>query len=375
MSERIALGNARHWVIKIGSGVIVRDARFIDRPTFTGLVEGIHHLLELGHRVTVVSSGAVALGRRAHTKAVGSDLPELQALAALGQAQLIRMWDEELRHYGRRAAQVLFGRADLDRRQSFLNARLALDAIHRMEVVPVINENDTIATEGLRFDDNDQLAGMTAGLVQADVLVILSDIDGVYDVALRDGVRHFTDRFSSLAADDPRLDQVAGPSVSGVGRGGMISKINAARTACRLGIPCVIAPGKQRQVLESLRAGAEVGTQILPGQTAVQGRKVWLGAAAMSVGRLHCDHGAVRALAQSGASLLPRGVTRVEGDWSEGSVVDLVGPDGQVFARGLSVYSSADVKRLKGHHTDDIERILGYRVLDAVVHRDSLVLL
>lgn len=375
MSERIALGNARHWVIKIGSGVIVRDARFIDRPTFTGLVEGIHHLLEHGHRVTVVSSGAVALGRRTHTHAVGNDLPELQALAALGQAQLIRMWDDELRHYGRRAAQVLFGRADLDRRQSFLNARLALDAIHRLNVVPVINENDTIATEGLRFDDNDQLAGMTAGLVQADVLVILSDIDGVYDVEIREGQRHFTQRFGCLPADDPRLDLVAGPSVSGVGRGGMISKINAARTACRLGIPCVIAPGKGINILQALRSGAEIGTQIVPAQTAVQGRKVWLGAAAMSVGRLHCDAGAVRALSQAGASLLPRGVTRIDGEWPEGSVVDLVDPDGNVFGRGLSVYSSVDAARLKGHHTDDIEKILGYRVLDAVVHRDSLVLL
>lgn len=375
MSDRSNLASSNHWVIKIGSGVLVRDARFIDRPTFTSLVEGIHHLIEAGHRVTVVSSGAVALGRRALPHVVGHDLPELQALAALGQAQLIRMWDEELRHYGHRAAQVLFGRADLDRRQGFLNARLAIEAIHRLNVVPVINENDTIATEGLRFDDNDQLAGMTSGLVQADVLVILSDVEGVYDVEIQNGVRRFTDKFDVIAADDPYLDAIAGPSVSGVGRGGMISKIAAARTACRFGIPCVIAPGKMHRVLEQIRAGENVGTVVTPSQIGVQGRKVWLGAGALSVGRLHCDSGAVAALTQKGASLLPRGVLEVDGEWPEGSVLDLVSPNGTVFARGLSVYSAVEVKEIKGHHSDEIEQILGYKVLDAVVHRDSLVLL
>lgn len=373
--SRSNLASTNHWVIKIGSGVLVRDAQSIDRPTFTSLVEGVHRLIEAGHRVTIVSSGAVALGRRALPHVVGNDLPQLQALAALGQAQLIRMWDEELRHYGHRAAQVLFGRADLDRRQGFLNARLAIEAIHRLDVVPVINENDTIATDGLRFDDNDQLAGMTSGLVQADVLVILSDVDGVYDVETQNGVRRFTQKFDSIAADDPHLDSIAGPSVSGVGRGGMISKIAAARAACRFGIPCVIAPGKTHGILEQIRIGDAVGTVIMPSQIGIQGRKVWLGAGALSVGRLHCDVGAVTALTKKGASLLPSGVLDVEGEWPEGSVLDLVSPTGLVFARGLSVYSAAEVKEIKGRHSHDIEKILGYKVLDAVVHRDSLVLL
>ncbi|MEZ4461897.1 MAG: glutamate 5-kinase [bacterium] len=372
MIERDKLAASRHWVIKIGSGVIVRDARFIDRPTFSGLVEGIHHLIDAGHRVTVVSSGAVALGRRTLPSATGRDLPELQALAALGQAQLIRMWDEELRHYGHRAAQVLFGRADLDRREGFLNARLAIDAIHRLGVVPVINENDTIATEGLRFDDNDQLAGMASGLVQADLLVILSDVDGVYDL---DEERRFANRLSSIQADDGLLDEIAGPSVSGVGRGGMISKVAAARAACRLGVPCVIAPGKRHHVLQAIQRGDDVGTLITPTQTAIQGRKVWLGAGALSTGRVHCDAGAVDALLHRGASLLPKGVTKLEGEWPEGAVVDLVGPSGHVFARGLSVYASADVEKLRGRHSDDIDQILGFRSLDAVIHRDSLVIL
>ncbi len=376
MSYRSKLASANHWVIKIGSGVLVRDARFIDRPTFTSLVQGIHHLLEAGHQVTVVSSGAVALGRRAlpHVE-LSQDLPELQALAALGQARLIRMWDDELRHYDRRAAQVLFGRADLDRREGFLNARLAIEAIHRLKIVPVINENDTIATEGLRFDDNDELAGMTSGLVQADVLVILSDVDGVYDVETQDGERHFTKKFDAIAADDPYLDVIAGPSVSGVGRGGMISKIAAARAACRFGMPCVIAPGKSHGVLEQIRAGGSIGTVITPSHDGVQGRRVWLGGGALAVGSMRCDDGAVTAVTLNKASLLARGVLDVEGDWPEGSVIDLVSPTGVVFARGLSVYSATEMQQIKGRHSDDIEEILGFKNLDVVVHRDSLVLL
>ncbi len=374
MSDRSNLASSSHWVIKIGSGVLVRDGR-IDRPNFTSLVEGIHHLIEAGHLVTVVSSGAVAIGRRALPHVTGSDLPELQALAALGQAKLIQMWDEELGHYGHRAAQVLFGRADLDRRQGFLNARLAIEAIHRLNVVPIINENDTIATEGLRFDDNDELAGMTSGLVQADLLVILSDVAGIYDVEVEDGNRRFTDKVDTISSEDPYLDVIAGPAVSGVGRGGMISKVAAARTACRFGIPCVIAPGKARHILEQIRAGDRVGTVVTPAQSGLQGRKVWLGAGALSVGQLHCDLGAVEALTQNGASLLPRGVVAVDGEWPEGSVVDLVTPSGIVFARGLSVYSAAEIKELAGRHSDDIKEMLGYKVIDAVVHRDSLVLL
>lgn len=375
MSEREFLKSAKHWVIKIGSGVLVKDARFIDRPVFSGLVEGIHQLIEAGHRITVVSSGAVALGRRALPDTKGNDLPELQALAALGQAQLISMWDEELRYYGHRAAQVLFGRADLDRREGFLNARLAIGAIHRLGVVPVINENDTVATQGLRFDDNDQLAGMTAGLVQADVLVILSDVDGVYHVDADGQARRFTTLIPTISVDDPRLDEVAGPSVSGLGRGGMISKIAAARAACRLGVPCVIAPGKRDGVLRAIASGEAVGTLLQPMNNGVVGKKVWLGAAARSVGRIHCDAGAVAALIHKGASLLPKGITKTEGDWTEGSVVDLVAPDGSVFARGLSGYASDDVQKLQGRHSDEIDSVLGYRVLDVVVHRDSLVVL
>jgi len=242
----------------------------MDRPTFVSLVKSVDQLLRLGHRVTLVSSGAVALGRQLlASEQELSDLPSLQALAALGQARLIRQYDEEFREYGRRAAQILFGRSDLDRRQGFLNARMTLESVHRLGAVPIINENDTVATEGLRFDDNDELAAMACGLVQADVLVILSDVEGVFDVELVDGERHFTERFAEINVDDPRLEEVAGPSESGIGRGGMISKLAAARAATRLGIPTVIAPGKRIGVLEALREGEDIGTLIRPDRKSV----------------------------------------------------------------------------------------------------------
>jgi len=340
------------------------------------LVRSVDHLIQLGHRITLVSSGAVALGRPLVESGYDrQDLPSLQALAALGQARLIRQYDQEFREYGHRAAQILFGRADLDRRQGFLNARMTLETVHRMGAIPIINENDTVATEGLRFDDNDELAAMACGLAQADVLVILSDVAGVFEVEIRDGSRMLTERIEQISADYARLDEVAGPSVSGHGRGGMISKIASARAACRLGIPTIIAPGKRARVLEDLRDGLDVGTLITPGQNQLQGRKVWLGSSAMPVGRLRCDAGAVSAVSLSGASLLPSGIVDVEGDFAEGDVVELVGPEDETFAKGITLYPAGDVRKIAGKHSDDIHELLGYRSLDAVVHRDSLVLL
>lgn len=375
--NRKDLGGSHHWVIKIGSAVLLRNGHDLDRLTFVSLVRSIHELIEAGHRVTVVSSGAVALGRPlVEPGQISSDLGTLQALAALGQARLIRQYDQEFREYGRRAAQILFGRSDLGRRQGFLNARMTLDAVHRLGAVPIINENDTVATEGLRFDDNDELAAMACGLVQADVLVLLSDVDGVFDVEVdKDGARRFGERIAQIEVDDPRLVEIAGPTTSGHGRGGMISKVAAARHAARLGVPTLIAPGKQDRVLERLRGGEDLGTLLLPGELQLQGRKVWVGAGAMPEGKLACDDGAVAAIQTRGASLLASGVVGVEGDFDEGAVVELVDAKERVFGRGIAVYPAVDLKRIAGHHSSEIMSILGYKSLDAVVHRDSLVLL
>lgn len=373
------ISEAEHWVVKIGSAVFLRDARHLDRPSFVGIVEDVASLLAQGKRVTLVSSGAVALGREhmGWPQADRSDIPNLQAYAAIGQSRLMQMYADEFAHHGHKIAQVLFSREDLDDRRRFLNARMALDQLHRLGVVPIINENDTVATEELRFGDNDRLAAMTCGLVSADLLVILSDVDAVFDVEAReDGTRRFIERIAQIEADDPHLEAVAGPSMSGVGRGGMSSKVQAAQTAGRMGVPTVISAGKKRGILTRIAQLDDIGTLITPGHTSgLAGKKVWLGAGARAVGRLECDLGAVRALTQRGASLLPSGVARVEGDFGEGSVVELTDCDGDVFARGLTVYSSEEIRKIAGHHSDEIEELLGYRVLDTVVHRDSLVML
>lgn len=369
------MSDAKHWVVKIGSAVLLRDRRHVDRTTFVSLIGQLAALIDAGKRVTVVSSGAVALGRQQVTAATADgppELPRLQALAALGQARLIQMYDRELAEYGHKAAQILLGRADLDQRASFLNARLTLEAVHRLGAVPVVNENDTVATDELRFGDNDELAAMTCGIVQADLLVILSDVPGLLDVT----EAGFGDRIPHLGADDPRLDSLAGPSKSGFGRGGMISKVTSARRATRFGCPTIIAPGKQPDILAAIAAGADVGTLITPSvDDALVGRRVWLGAGALPAGKLHLDDGAVRALTERGASLLPSGIMRVEGDFGEGAVVELLRPDSRPFARGIATYSAADLRRIAGHKSDEIAAILGYKVLDAAVHRDNLLLL
>ncbi len=376
--SRSLVTEAQHWVIKLGSNVLLRDGLRLDRPTFAALLRGIDALLMRGIRVTVVSSGAVALGRqRLGGKPRPVEVPQLQALAALGQPQLMSLYHQELSHYDRLPAQVLLTREDLDDRHRYLNARAALDAIQQYGALPIINENDTVAIEELCFGDNDQLAAMVCGLVQADLLVILSDVPGIFEVSYdTHGERVFGSRIPEIASGDARLDAIAGPSQSGVGTGGMVTKVQAARIAARVGAATVIAPGKLSGVLESLASGDDLGTLLLPGEHhGALGKKVWLGAGALAVGTLRCDRGAQRAVVEQGASLLPSGVRAVEGEFERGAVVDLVGPSGQAFARGISAYSAEELRRLAGVQSAQIARVLGYKLADALIHRDELVLL
>lgn len=380
MAERTDLSQQQHWVIKIGSSVFLRDDRHVDRPTFAGLIRGIDALVRSGHRVTIVSSGAVALGReRLGWPEVdeASAITDQQALAALGQSRLVQMYESELSHYDRKVAQILFSRADLDDRERFLNARRALGRVHQFGAIPIINENDSVATEELHFGDNDRLAAMTCGVEQADLLVLLSDVDGIYEVREgEDGERVFGERLRRIGVADPKLDEIAGPPESDVGTGGMVSKVIAARIAARVGAPTVIAPGKRPGVLESLHGGEDVGTHLDPGdREELAGKKVWLGSGARAVGTVYCDRGARGALTDEGASLLPSGVTEVEGEFGEGSVVELRDDEGELFARGVAVYGGDEMRRIAGHHSDEIRDILGYRLADCVVHRNSMVLL
>jgi glutamate 5-kinase len=381
MDRKEIAESSEHWVVKIGSNVFLRNQRSLDRPSFTSLIADMNAVLSDSRTLTVVSSGAVALGREhlgwpERGESVRA-IPHLQALAALGQSRLIQMYADEFQYYGRKVAQVLLSRADLDDRGRYLNARMALNRLHELGAVPVINENDTVATDELRFGDNDTLGAMTCGVVGADLLVLLSDVEAVFDVEeTEEGERRFTDRIVTIGADDPKLDRVAGPSSTSIGTGGMLSKVQAARTAARMGVPTMIAPGKRQGVLEAIGRGEDIGTLITPpDEGRLAGKKVWLGTGAMAIGALDVDAGAARAVQERGASLLPSGIVAVHGPFSEGDIVEIRGPDGDVVARGVCVYDSEEVEQIAGHQSEEIEEILGYKVLDTVVHRDSLAVL
>lgn len=371
--------NTRRAVIKIGSAVFLKDRVQVDRPAFASLVEGVDALIRRGWAVTLVSSGAVAMGRQwLGTRDLESrEIPRLQAYAALGQSRLMEMYEAEFGHYGQKVAQILFTRGDLSDRSRYLNARHTLATLEELGAIPVINENDTVATEELRFGDNDELAAMTTGLVGAQALILLSDIQGLRRAEVgSDGKRRLGELISSISVDDPRLDEWAGPSITGVGTGGMISKVRAARTAARMGAATVIVPGKERGILQRLADGENVGTFFDPGEyRPTHGKKVWLGTGALARGMILCDAGAQRAVKEGGASLLPSGIVAVRGEFNEGEVVEIADEAGKVFARGLAVYSAEELRAIAGHHSDEIEAILDYKVLDAAIHRDNLLVL
>ncbi len=379
MDVRSQLADAKRVVVKIGSAVFVKDGNRVDRPAFASLVEGLDAVLRDGRAVVVVSSGAVAMGRQcAGEQADDSrDIPRLQALAAMGQSRLMEMWETEFSHYDRKVAQILFSRGDLSERTRYLNARRTIGKLENLGAVPVINENDTVATEELRFGDNDELAAMTAGLVGADALVLLSDVEGFKEVTIdAAGNREYGRTFDVIAVDDPRVDEFAGPSEDNLGTGGMVSKVRAARIAARSGVITAIAPGKQPRVLQRLVVGESVGTVFDPADAEqVAGRKVWLGSGAIAQGEIRCDRGAREAIQKRGASLLPSGILEVNGQFEEGEVVELVDQQGELFGRGLSVYRADDLRQIAGCQSDAIEAKLGFKLLDEAVHRDDLVVL
>ena len=368
-------------VVKIGSAVLMRRGSELDRGAFCRLVEALALIITSGQRVVLVTSGAVAMGRqklRLDKRPTGErSIPKLQALAAMGQSRLMQLYEAEFAHYNLHVAQVLLTRDDFNHRQRYLNARHALDAIHGFGAVPIINENDSVGTEEIRFGDNDQLAAMVAAMISADQLIILSDIDGLYTG--NPATDREAERIVELRAADPSIDDMIGDKLdsAGFGTGGMRTKIAAARMAARTGIVSVIAPGKAQGVLEKVLAGDEsVGTRLTPepGVDRLAARKTWIGTGLMARGRVWCDEGAARAIKDRGTSLLPSGVTRVEGAFAEGEAVELLDAEGEVFARGLATYSAQAMRQIAGHQSAQIEDILGYRVLDAVIHRDDLVL-
>ncbi|GIX29815.1 MAG: glutamate 5-kinase [Porticoccaceae bacterium] len=372
-SARARLAATRRWVVKIGSALLTADGRGLDRAAIAGWAAQMAALLDQGMELVVVSSGAVAEGVvRLGWRRRPEVLHELQAAAAVGQMGLIQAYETAFQRHGRHTAQILIDHDDVSNRRRYLNARRTLQTLIRLGVVPVVNENDTVVTDEIRFGDNDTLAALVAHLIDAELLVILTDQAGLFD---RDPRRHPDARLVTFGrAGDPTLDALAGAG-GALGRGGMITKLRAARLAARSGAATLIAGGREPDVLLRIRAGEPVGTLLEAASEPLAARKQWLAGQLQVRGRLVLDAGAVRVLREEGRSLLPVGVVAVEGDFSRGDLVACVDGEGREVARGLVNFSAAEARRILGQPSRRIAEILGYCDDEELIHRDNLVLL
>lgn len=372
MKQKAVNRAARRWVIKIGSSLITNDGKGLDRAAMSDWVRQLVGLRDMGIEVILVSSGAVAEGvARLGLKKRPREIHLQQAAAAVGQMGLVQAYETLFQQYSVHTAQVLLTHDDLSNRRRYLNARSTLSGLVDMRVVPVINENDTVATAELCFGDNDSLGALVANLLGADALVILTDQKGLHESDPR--ANPDAPLISEAMADDDRLLAMAGGSGS-LGRGGMLTKITAARLAARSGACTIIASGREQDVLLRLAQGESIGTRLLPEKQPMAARKQWLAGQLKVKGRLVLDEGAVKVLRNSGRSLLPVGVTAVQGVFDRGDVVACVDTEGHEVARGLVNYSSREAALLARQPSRLIESILGYGGDAEMVHRDNLVI-
>jgi len=370
---RGVLKNARRMVVKIGSALLTNDGRGLDEAAIGGWVDQIAALHRRGIEVVLVSSGAVAAGMvRLGWQARPSAVHELQAAAAVGQNGLTECYEGHFARHDLLTAQVLLTHDDLSNRKRYLNARSALRTLVALGVVPVVNENDTVVTDEIRFGDNDTLGALVANLLEAEALVILTDQEGLFDADPRGNPE--ARLISEGRADDPSLAAVAGGG-GVLGRGGMATKVRAAQLAARSGAVTVIASGRQAEVLCRLADGEPLGTLLLPEQAPMAARKRWLAGQLQVRGTLTLDAGAVRVLKGSGSSLLAVGVTAVSGQFRRGDMVLCVDDKGQRVAKGLVNYGAEEARLLVGKPSHQIEAILGYMEAPELIHRDNLVVL
>ena len=366
------LAAARRVVVKVGSALLVeKTTGSVNRDWLEALAEDIAALRARGQEVVLVSSGAIALGRRELGLARGKPrLEEKQAAAAVGQIHLAHAWKEVLGQRGFTVAQVLLTLGDTEERRRYLNARNTLTTLLRLGAIPVINENDTVATAEIRYGDNDRLGARVAQMVSADCLVLLSDVDGLYTAdPKRDPTAQFIPEVPRIT---PEIEALAGGSASEVGSGGMATKVLAAKIAVAAGCHLCIAAGREVHPLRRIDAGARC-TWFVAEAPPVTVRKQWIAGMLQPAGELTVDEGAARAL-RDGRSLLPAGVTQVKGRFDRGDAVVVRDPAGVEIARGLAAYSSTDAERIRGRRSSDLEGLLGFRGRDEMIHRDDLVL-
>lgn len=371
---RLELKKVKRLVLKIGSSIIASPRHGLNEIRMQEIVRQVATLHDEGMEVLIVSSGAIVCGmERLRLKERPKSIPVKQAAAAVGQSLLMAAYDKVFSPFHIHVAQVLLTQDDLEDRRRFLNSRNTLMTLVEYKTIPIINENDTVAVEEIRFGDNDNLAALVTHLVDAQLLVLLSDVDGLFT----EDPRKVSDAtfVPEVAEIDAAVEALAGEASSIEGTGGMVSKVQTARKVAAYGVPSLIINGNLPDTLTRALSGEEVGTIFLPRTDRLPARKQWIAHTLKAKGQLTLDRGAVEAVSSKGKSLLPSGIVRVEGQFDAGDAVSCLAPDGVEIAKGLTNYSSKEVNRIAGARSVDLEKRLGYKISDEVIHRDNLVVI
>jgi len=372
--RRRILGRSRRIVVKVGSSILASVEKGLLYDVFSHLTKEISELKRQGFEFVLVSSGAIAAGmEKLGYKTRPQAITQKQAAAAVGQTRLMKIYEDYFSRYQQMVAQILLTHDDLSHRRRFLNARNTLLTLLGLGIIPIINENDTVVVDEIKFGDNDNLSALITNLIGADLLIILTDIDGLCDSDPR--INPHARCIPLVEEIDADLDGIVGETKSEISVGGMISKIQAARKASRFGIPTVVARGNKEGVLRQILKGKEIGTLILPKKDALSSRKHWIAFNPKPKGDVFVDDGAKKAVVQRGKSLLASGVIKIRGNFNRGDLVTCLGTRGKEFARGLVNYSAAELEKIRGLRSNQIESTLGYKYSDEVIHRDDLVVL
>ncbi|MBI5742020.1 MAG: glutamate 5-kinase [Nitrospirae bacterium] len=362
----------KRLVIKIGSNILASAEQGLNTERLHALTRDISEVAGKGYNVVVVSSGAVAAGlKKLGLKEKPKDIKLKQAAAAIGQSSLMWAYEQNFAGFHKKVAQVLLTKDDISNRQRYINAKNTLFTLLSYDVIPIINENDPVAVDEIKFGDNDMLAALVAGLVEADMFVILSDVDGLYS---KNPAHKDAGLIGCVDEITPDIEKMAGGVGSAVGTGGMYSKILAAKQATGHGIPVIIMNGKRSGLLTRLIRGESVGTCFKPKSRRLSLKKGWIAYGVKSKGAVYIDDGAVNALLTKGKSLLPSGIIKIEGHFDVGDYVSCMNKEGRKIAKGLTNYSAKDLERIRGKKTSEIEKVLGYKYSDEVIHRNNLVL-
>ena len=370
-NARQSLTDARRWVIKIGSAVLTDNGQGLNKASIERLAQNVIALREDGAEVIIVSSGAVAAGlARLNMTMRPSALDQLQAAAAVGQSSLVQAYEAAFAPSGYLCAQILLSHDDVRSRERYLNARATLQTLLAQGVIPIVNENDTVVTDEIRFGDNDTLAALVANLIDADLLVMLTDQAGLFNTDPR--ATPDAQLITEADAHDTTLDKMVSEGTA-LGRGGMISKLRAARLAARSGTLAIIADGREPETVRALKRGVSVGTLLTTDKQPQPARKQWLASLLYPKGAVTLDDGAVRGISDLGRSLLPVGVVDVSGDFVRGDLVRCLDAEGQEIARGLCNYSAVEARKLLGRTSTEIESILGFGGDEELIHRDNLI--